>query len=163
MPTICNAPDCTKLAGGGQLMCDKHWAKVPPALQTAVTRTYEDWRDNRGSVQAFQAHRAAIDAATRAVDPWHLDLTGYCCCPCHRGAGNHGDHDCICADVRPASCLTCRDPIAVHAIHPDHVHGDITTTCPAIYSTWTPIAGVTPAALRTSMRDPQLELTGATP
>jgi len=157
--TRCPAPDCTSDVDVGVMMCHQHWSKVPAGVRDAVTRTYAAWKANRADVATFRAYRAAVDAAVLAVDPWHVDTTGWCLCPCHRDAGDHGDAECSCTTVAPASCLRCRESIAVHAISPDSLHGDIATVCPDQYADWAPIAGVTTPQLRSGMRDAgQLEL-----
>jgi hypothetical protein len=58
----CPINGCTTPAKDGQLMCLKHWRRVPKALNHAVFATYRNLRNDP------EAYRQARDEAIRVVN-----------------------------------------------------------------------------------------------
>lgn len=62
MSHACPIGGCERPAKDGQLMCLRHWRRVPRALNHAVFDTYRNLRNDPA------AYRSARDAAIQAVE-----------------------------------------------------------------------------------------------
>jgi hypothetical protein len=77
-PHRCHAIGCATVIESFKLMCREHWAKVPPALQTAVWASYRPGQehDKRPSSEYLEAARLAI-AAVATVGDDQLRIPGF--------------------------------------------------------------------------------------
>lgn len=64
----CHAEGCTRVVPPRLLMCPRHWAMVPPALQAGVWRHYRTGQeiDKRPTREYLDAAHAAIAAVAVA-------------------------------------------------------------------------------------------------
>lgn len=66
-PDACPVGTCASSRRAGQLMCPRHWSRVPQHLQREVYRTWRAWRQDLADADAMLAYRSASDAAVAAA------------------------------------------------------------------------------------------------
>jgi hypothetical protein len=64
----CPAGPCPRAVPNHLLMCGPHWHMVPRPIQRAVNAAYHNPAQGIGSVQLFNAQRAAINAVNKQLE-----------------------------------------------------------------------------------------------